>query len=224
MVSYVGAILNRRSPDSKHPILRMHRNAFHESSDTRTCIELWAPLALGLLHKCAPSGRQVGVRRCLASVQHHADGADQHAPLKDVTFRLNSIASHLGVWLARGHARRCGGSRAPVAGAAATARSAATLLEFPIAFLRVWPCACACPWTSRPLWPWSSMSLWAWRHPCLRLAVAMAVAVPVLVASHSYRADWEPEAACGKCMAGVPVAFWRSPVVLWGPSTDNFQP
>ena len=36
-----------------------------------------------------------------------------------------------------------------------------------------------------------------------------------------YRADWEPEAASGKCMAGVPGVFWRSPAVLWGPSIHN---
>ena len=37
----------------------------------------------------------------------------------------------------------------------------------------------------------------------------------------SYRADWEPEAASGKCMTGVPGVFWRCPAVLWGPSTPN---
>ena len=36
-----------------------------------------------------------------------------------------------------------------------------------------------------------------------------------------YRADWEPAAASGKCMAGVPGVFWRCPAVLWGPSTPN---
>ena len=36
-----------------------------------------------------------------------------------------------------------------------------------------------------------------------------------------YRADWEPAATSGKCMAGVPGVFWRSPVVLWGPTTHN---
>ena len=36
-----------------------------------------------------------------------------------------------------------------------------------------------------------------------------------------YRADWEPEAPSGKCMAGVPGVFWRSPAVLWGPTTHN---
>ena len=33
-----------------------------------------------------------------------------------------------------------------------------------------------------------------------------------------YRADWEPEAPSGKCMAGV---FWRCPAALQGPSTHN---
>ena len=37
----------------------------------------------------------------------------------------------------------------------------------------------------------------------------------------AYGADWEPEAASGKCMAGVPGVFWRSLAVLWGPSTHN---
>ena len=36
-----------------------------------------------------------------------------------------------------------------------------------------------------------------------------------------YRADWEPAASSRKCMAGVPGVFWRSPAVLWGPSTHN---
>ena len=36
-----------------------------------------------------------------------------------------------------------------------------------------------------------------------------------------YRADWEPAAPRGKCMAGVPGVFWRYPAVLWGPSTHN---
>ena len=36
-----------------------------------------------------------------------------------------------------------------------------------------------------------------------------------------YRADWEPEATSGKCMAGVPGVFWRFPVVFWGLSTHN---
>ena len=36
-----------------------------------------------------------------------------------------------------------------------------------------------------------------------------------------YRADWEPEAPSGKCMAGVPGVFCRFPVVLQGPSTHN---
>ena len=31
-----------------------------------------------------------------------------------------------------------------------------------------------------------------------------------------YRADWEPEAASGKCLAGVPGVFWRCPAVLQG--------
>ena len=38
---------------------------------------------------------------------------------------------------------------------------------------------------------------------------------------HTYRADWEPATTSGKCMAGVPGVFWRSPVVLWGPTTHN---
>ena len=37
----------------------------------------------------------------------------------------------------------------------------------------------------------------------------------------TYRADWEPEAPSGKCMAGVPGVFWRCPAVLQGPSTHN---
>ena len=37
----------------------------------------------------------------------------------------------------------------------------------------------------------------------------------------SYRTDWEPAAASGKCMAGVPGVFWRCPAVLQGPSTHN---
>ena len=37
----------------------------------------------------------------------------------------------------------------------------------------------------------------------------------------SYRADWEPATTSGKCMAGVPGVFWRSPAVFWGPSTHN---
>ena len=46
--------------------------------------------------------------------------------------------------------------------------------------------------------------------------------VPVCPALHfTHRADWEPEATSGKCMAGVPGVFWRSPAVLWGPSTHN---
>ena len=40
-------------------------------------------------------------------------------------------------------------------------------------------------------------------------------------AKRTYRADWEPAAASEKCMAGVPGVFWRSPAVLWGPSTPN---
>ena len=36
-----------------------------------------------------------------------------------------------------------------------------------------------------------------------------------------YRADWEPEAPSGKCMAGVPGVFWRSLVVFWGLSAHN---
>ena len=37
----------------------------------------------------------------------------------------------------------------------------------------------------------------------------------------SYRADWEPAATSGKCMAGVPGALWRLLAVLQGPSTHN---
>ena len=37
----------------------------------------------------------------------------------------------------------------------------------------------------------------------------------------AYRADWEPATTSGKCMAGVPGVFWRSPVVLQGPCTHN---
>ena len=37
----------------------------------------------------------------------------------------------------------------------------------------------------------------------------------------AYRADWEPATTSGKCMAGVPGVFWRSPAVLWGPTTHN---
>jgi hypothetical protein len=36
-----------------------------------------------------------------------------------------------------------------------------------------------------------------------------------------YRADWEPAATSGKCMAGVPGALWRLLAVLQGPSTHN---
>ena len=36
-----------------------------------------------------------------------------------------------------------------------------------------------------------------------------------------YRADWEPAATSGKCMAGVPGVFWRCSAVLWGPSIHN---
>ena len=36
-----------------------------------------------------------------------------------------------------------------------------------------------------------------------------------------YRADWEPAATSGKCMAGVPGVFWRCPAALQGPSTHN---
>ena len=36
-----------------------------------------------------------------------------------------------------------------------------------------------------------------------------------------YRADWEPAATSGKCMAGVPGVFWRSLVVFWGLSAHN---
>ena len=36
-----------------------------------------------------------------------------------------------------------------------------------------------------------------------------------------YRADLEPAATSGKCMAGVPGVFWRCPAVLQGPSTHN---
>ena len=38
---------------------------------------------------------------------------------------------------------------------------------------------------------------------------------------HGYRADWEPAATSGKCMAGVPGVFWRCSAVLWGPSIHN---
>ena len=38
---------------------------------------------------------------------------------------------------------------------------------------------------------------------------------------YSTWADWEPAATTGKCMTGVPGVFWRSPVVLWGPSPHN---
>ena len=48
--------------------------------------------------------------------------------------------------------------------------------------------------------------LWAWRA---KLGAGV------------YRADWEPEAPSGKCMAGVPGVFWRCPAVLWGPTTHN---
>ena len=37
----------------------------------------------------------------------------------------------------------------------------------------------------------------------------------------TYRADWEPEAPSGKCMAGVPGVFWRCPAALQGSSTHN---
>ena len=40
-------------------------------------------------------------------------------------------------------------------------------------------------------------------------------------AGAAYRAYWEPAAPSRNCMAGVPGVFWRSPVVLWGPSTPN---
>ena len=36
-----------------------------------------------------------------------------------------------------------------------------------------------------------------------------------------YRADWEPAAANGKCVTGVPGVFWRCQAVLQGPSTHN---
>ena len=36
-----------------------------------------------------------------------------------------------------------------------------------------------------------------------------------------YRANWEPATTSGKCMAGVPGVFWRSPAVLQGPCTHN---
>ena len=35
-----------------------------------------------------------------------------------------------------------------------------------------------------------------------------------LTKGSKYRADWEPATTSGKCMAGVPGVFWRSPVVL----------
>ena len=41
-----------------------------------------------------------------------------------------------------------------------------------------------------------------------------AVALVFEGAEMTYRADWEPAATSGKCMAGVPGVFWRSPVVL----------
>ena len=37
----------------------------------------------------------------------------------------------------------------------------------------------------------------------------------------TYRADWEPAASSGKCMAGVPGVFWRCPAALQGPSTHT---
>ena len=37
----------------------------------------------------------------------------------------------------------------------------------------------------------------------------------------AYRADWEPAAPSGKCMAGVPGVLWSSPAVSWGPPTLN---
>ena len=42
-----------------------------------------------------------------------------------------------------------------------------------------------------------------------------------LVYGHACRADWELGATSRKCMAGVPGVIWRSPAVLWGPSTPN---
>ena len=42
-----------------------------------------------------------------------------------------------------------------------------------------------------------------------------------MAAGKLYRVDWEPAATSGKCMAGVPRVFWRSPAVLQGPSTHN---
>ena len=44
---------------------------------------------------------------------------------------------------------------------------------------------------------------------------------PTTGQGRTYRADWEPEAPSGKCMAGVPGVFWRWPAVLWGPTTHN---
>ena len=38
---------------------------------------------------------------------------------------------------------------------------------------------------------------------------------------YPYRADWEPAAPSGKCVAGVPRVFWRCRAVLQGPSTHN---
>ena len=55
-------------------------------------------------------------------------------------------------------------------------------------------------------------AIWLW--PCLVMAMYS-------YGLYSYRADWEPAATSGKCMAGVPGVFWRSPAVLQGPSTHN---
>ena len=66
-------------------------------------------------------------------------------------------------------------------------------------------------------------------YVCMRACMYVCVYVRVCVCAHAcmcacmYRADWEPEAPSGKCMAGVPGVSWRCPAVLWGPSTPPIQ-